>query len=62
MGYGVALLKKFYTYLNAEDREHPRNAARGRPYRACTAHTLAAGIMPLTGDPNRNMLRNSLTI
>jgi transposase, IS30 family len=23
-------------------REHARNAARGRPYRACTAHTLAA--------------------
>ena len=70
MGYGVAMPKKCYTHLSAEDREtlslglthgpslrmmarvlgrapstlsreSARNSTRGRPYRACTAQTLA---------------------
>ena len=70
MGYGVAMPKKCYTHLSAEDREtlslglaqgqslrmmarvlgrapstvsreSARNTTRGRPYRACTAQTLA---------------------
>ena len=70
MGYGVAMTKRFYRHLSAEDREtlslgvahghslrmmarvlgraprtvsreYARNTTQGRPYRACTAQTLA---------------------
>ena len=71
MGYGVAMPKRSYRHMRAEDRETvslglthghslrtmalvlgrapstvsreaARNVASGRPYRACTAHTLAS--------------------
>ncbi len=70
MGYGVAMTKRCYTHLSADEREtmslglaqgqslrmlarllvrapstlsreYARTPPRGRPYRACTAQTLA---------------------